>query len=317
MARTKTGKTINVVVKEFIEEVIAVSEKDGMLPWERGWHMGAGGSWNRSQVDKNGNVKWKYSTFNTLFLQIGRWGDDDPKWDGLHGEWVTKNQLYKEGGALVPNEDGKEPMGRHIIFYKVEGLTDKDGNPIVDDKGNQKTRVTQRYYNVYHVETMTTLEPKGNPKSAENARIEDLDEVIRDYVARSGGLRYIEQDSDRAYYSPTHDKVVVPSLSQFTSVEEFYSTVMHELVHSTGHKSRLNRVSEVVAHGLEDYSREELVAEMGASCIMSLTNYGNKHTKRNNIAYVQGWLSALKDDLGMLYWASSRADKAVAMILGR
>ena len=148
--------------------------------------------------------------------------------------------------------------------------------------------------------------------------IEAAEDIIYDYVKRSG-VRFIAEASDRAYYSPRQDKVVVPDITQYKIVEEFYSTAFHELTHSTGHKSRLNRFEDEksAAFGSEIYSKEELVAELGAATLVNYIGLESEKSFRNSAAYIKGWLKRLQDDPKFIVSASARAEKAVDMILDR
>ena len=100
------------------------------------------------------------------------------------------------------------------------------------------------------------------------------------------------------------------------STAEYYSTVFHELTHSTGHASRLNRLTNPAFFGSEAYSKEELVAEIGASALVSHVGLETSNSLRNNVAYIQNWLRVLKDDKRLIVSASGKAEKAVNLILG-
>ena len=94
--------------------------------------------------------------------------------------------------------------------------------------------------------------------------------------------------------------------------------MFHELTHSTGHSSRLNRkgITELAAFGGENYSKEELVAEIGAAMLVSHADIPAKRAFRNSVAYLQSWLRALKSDNKMIVWAAGQAEKAAKYILG-
>jgi antirestriction protein ArdC len=101
----------------------------------------------------------------------------------------------------------------------------------------------------------------------------------------------------------------------FDSAEEFYATSFHELVHSTGHKSRLDR-PEITHEGImlaDSYSKEELVAEMGAAFLANICGIDGK-TFNNSVAYVQGWMKRIKDDKRLIVKAASQAQKAADFI---
>ena len=117
-------------------------------------------------------------------------------------------------------------------------------------------------------------------------------------------------------YRPSTDEVVLPIRKQFMSTTEYYSTVFHELTHSTGHASRLNRLTQAAFFGSEDYSKEELVAEIGAAALVNHVGLETSNSIRNSAAYIQNWLKVLRDDKRFIVSASGRAEKAVSLILG-
>ncbi|MBR6571716.1 MAG: hypothetical protein IKK75_14805 [Clostridia bacterium] len=104
-------------------------------------------------------------------------------------------------------------------------------------------------------------------------------------------------------------------IAQYTSVSEYYSTLFHELTHSTGHVSRLNRLSKEANFVSEAYSKEELIAELGAAFLVNHAGLETDGSFHNSAGYIQSWLKALKDDKRLIVSAAGKADKAVAMIL--
>src|SRR4030095_16427188 len=127
---------------------------------------------------------------------------------------------------------------------------------------------------------------------------------------------------DRAFYSPSGDFVGMPSAEQFRTGEDYYSVLFHELTHSTGHESRLNRKGvsgsdgEWSAFGSQSYSKEELVAEMGAAFLCGQAGIAER-TLDNSAAYVAAWLQRLKDDRRLVVHAAAQAQKAADYVLGR
>ena len=108
----------------------------------------------------------------------------------------------------------------------------------------------------------------------------------------------------------------MPLPEQFQNNAEYYSTLFHELTHSTGHAKRLARITATAAYGSEEYSAEELVAEIGSASIMATLGIENKLTFRNSAAYIQNWLKALRNDKRLIVTAAAKAEKAIKMILG-
>ena len=114
--------------------------------------------------------------------------------------------------------------------------------------------------------------------------------------------------------------ICLPLFGQFISANEYYSTAFHESIHSTMKESRCNRAEEskgkLVAFGSGDYSKEELVAEIGSAALMNIMGIETQRSFRNNVAYIQNWLSVLKNDVKFIVSASGKAEKAVKYILG-
>ena len=109
----------------------------------------------------------------------------------------------------------------------------------------------------------------------------------------------------------------MPSIGLFRSSEEYYSTFFHELTHSTGHKSRLGRegFESVQTFGSESYSKEELVAEVGAAMLCGVTGIANR-TIENSAAYLRTWIERLKNDSRLIVTAASAAQRASDFIIG-
>lgn len=121
---------------------------------------------------------------------------------------------------------------------------------------------------------------------------------------------------NRAYYSPALDEVVVPELCQFRNKAEYYSALFHELTHSTGASSRLDRFKGASKFGSGVYSKEELIAEIGASLLCAHCGIDNSEAADNSVAYLRSWLKALRDDVTLIVSAAAKAQKAADFILG-
>ena len=141
------------------------------------------------------------------------------------------------------------------------------------------------------------------------------DAIITAYCEREG-VKLIHEDGDRAFYTPSADRITLPHMAQFTATAEYYSTAFHELTHSTGHSTRLNRLDKTAYFGSEAYSKEELIAEIGASALVNHAGLETASSFRNSAAYIQNWLKVLRDDKRFIVSASGKAEKAVNLILG-
>jgi len=144
--------------------------------------------------------------------------------------------------------------------------------------------------------------------------IAEAEAVLADYSARAH-VPIIHEKGDRAYFSPARDEIHLPLRDQFVRAAEYYSTAFHESVHSTGHEKRLNRLSKNTHFGNEDYSKEELVAEVGAAILMNEVGIETKGSFRNSAGYIQNWLTALRNDSRMIVSAAGKAEKAVKLIM--
>ena len=154
-------------------------------------------------------------------------------------------------------------------------------------------------------------------KISELEPIEEAEKIKTEYMNRER-LKIFEKVTNKAFYTPTFDYIEVPCKEQYQNIEEFYSTLFHEMIHSTGHKNRLDRLhtGADAAFGSETYSKEELVAEIGSASFMNLLGIETVRTFRNSAAYIQSWLKVLKSDNKFIVSASSKAEKAVNYIIG-
>ena len=106
-------------------------------------------------------------------------------------------------------------------------------------------------------------------------------------------------------------------MAQFSSTAEYYSTIFHELTHSTGNAKRLNRIDRTAFFGSEAYSKEELIAEIGAATLVNHAGLETSRSFRNSAAYVQNWLRVLKNDKRFIVSAAGKAEKAISLILNQ
>lgn len=272
----------------------------GIIPWQKPWSgacLADGGAIN--YVSRK-----PYSFLNQLLL-------------GKEGEWLTFKQIKDAGGDI--KKGSKAGM---VVFFKQVKMNKTVKNEDGSEKEEQRLVPILRYFNVFHIDDTEGIESKIKKEEETGTLIFPIDtaeEVITGYLGRENALKFHNDKlTDRAYYSPTLDLVSVPMLSQYEIPEEYYSTTFHELVHSTKAKSRCDRDSEqhgIAAFGNEDYSREELVAEIGSAMLCNKIGIECEKAFKNSVAYIQGWLKALKNDNRAIVWASSRAEIAAKFIL--
>ena len=132
------------------------------------------------------------------------------------------------------------------------------------------------------------------------------------------GAPRIEHRSGRAFYRPSEDLVSLPEPREFVDGESYYATLFHELVHSTGHSKRLDRGidTKIAPFGSNDYSKEELVAEMGAAFLAASSGI-SPPTIEQSAAYIESWRKKLKGDKKLVVQAAGAGQKAADWIVGR
>lgn len=270
-----------VVTKRIIELL-----EQGVTPWRRPWKNGkpVGGA-------VNWNTGRQYNGINQMLL-------------GWSGEWATFKQVKDAGGKVKKGEKSQTV----IFFTKIE----KE-----NEEGKTEMIPVYRLYNVFEINTQCeglTSKRIAQPIEEEGEElnpIEAAEAIVKGFM----NIPDIVYKSGEAIYEPFFDRVSVPPLADYKKPEEFYCTLFHELAHSTGHQSRLNRQFGK-KFGDGPYSREELVAEMTAAMLCGVAGI-EQVTIENSAAYLQNWLNALKEDSRMIVVAANAAQKAADYILGK
>lgn len=222
----------------------------------------------------------------------------------------TFNQIRANGGQVKKGE-----KSTIIVFW--DKLVDKDPDSDLKD-----VKFFLKYYNVFNIEQaefddlgkqkIETLKARSGEyrKHQKSMSAEELIACIPDKPS------IVHDKSDRSYYSRFNDRIVIPSMNCFHTSSEYYATLFHELVHSTGHKNRLNRFEmykDFEDSHMQQYSKEELVAELGASFLSAVA--GLDHDIRNSAAYIAGWSKKLADQHTWLVWAAKKAEQASDYLL--
>lgn len=260
--------------------------EQGTVPWHKPWTGGG--------LAKNLISKRPYRGINCFLLNISGYGSPF---------WATLNQINKLGGRVI-----KGQKSTPVVFWKWLEIEDQE-------TGEKVEKPFLRYYRVFNLEQTEGLEtPESDkPQEIQFTPIERCERLIRDMPNKPMG----QHKHQAAWYKPSLDLVNMPRPETFVSEEEYYSTWFHELSHSTGHQSRLNRptLTEMAPFGSTNYSKEELVAEMAAAMLCGATGIENK-TIDNSAAYVHGWLKKLKNDKRLVVLAAAQAQKAADYIQG-
>ena len=295
--------------QEITDRIIEQMER-GIILWEKPWvSSGSAVSYATGKP---------YSLLNQLLL-------------GRPGEYATFRQIQQAGGRVKKGE--KLSM---VVFWKWIEQEDEEtdsqegaqatsgGDTTVPQprscdakRGSRRTEVPfLRYYNVFHIDQCEGLTAKYLSELPDAVSPDKTaDAVIARYVSASG-VKLVHESGDRAFYRPSSDCVTLPLPAQFRDTAEYYSTAFHELTHSTGYASRLNRLEKTAFFGSEAYSKEELIAEIGAAALVNRAGLETPGSVRNNAAYVQNWLQVLRNDKRVIVSAAGKAEKAVNLILG-
>ena len=267
------------------DRIIAELEK-GCIPWVKPWTGVRTGAYSRATGKP-------YSLLNQMLLQ-------------KPGEYVTFKQAIEAGGSVRKGE-----KAQIVVFWKPLEVVekDKDGKPV------KKMIPLLKHYSVFHIDQCENLKPRFASEDLKPADpIAEAEAILADYSSRSG-CRIIHERQNKAFYRPSTDEIHLPLMEQFPQIAEYYSTAFHEAVHSTGHMSRLKRLTSPAWFGSEEYSKEELVAEMGAAILMNELGIETGGSFKNSAAYIQSWLRALRDDSKLVVLAAGKAEKAVKLIM--
>lgn len=267
--------------KEITNRIILEMEQ-GNIPWHKPWIA-------KGKCISHSTGK-PYSLLNQMLL-------------GKPGEYVTFKQCQQEGGQVKKGE-----KANMVVFWKW-----------VEQKDEETEEVKQipflRYFNVFHIDQCEGLSAKYEEALECSAKADQTSEIIIAAYIQESGVKVKHEECDNAFYSPLTDSVTLPLLEQFSETAEYYSTAFHELVHSTGHVSRLDRLDKTAYFGNEAYSKEELIAEIGSAALVNHAGIETSTSFRNSAAYIQGWLEVLKGDKRFIVSAAGKAEKAVDLIL--
>lgn len=277
---TKKASTPKVDVYQLVTNRIIEELEKGVIPWRKPWVNASAVNWLTQKP---------YRGINSMLLAPGEYG--------------TFKQISDAGGKVKKNM-----KGHVVVFWKWLENENKETEEI-------ETIPFLKYYTVFNVITQAEgIETKRTESTFEHDPIEEAEAIYKNFMnSPTYSFR-----SGRATYTPSMDHINVPPMKDYPNVHEYYSTLFHEMVHSTGSKNRLARpgiTRSVVAFGDEVYSKEELVAEVGAAMLCSVARIDN-HTIENSASYLHSWLRALKEDKKLIVQASAQAQKASDLILG-
>jgi antirestriction protein ArdC len=254
----------------------------GVVPWHQPWTAG---------IPRNLVSRQPYRGINVWLTASA--GFASPY-------WLTFNQAKGLGGSIQ-----KGAKGTPVVFWK---WCDVESNA---EETNPRRVPLVRAYTVFNAEQTTGIEMPGDSDMPTFQPIECCEVLVASMPQRPSILH----GEARAYYRPLIDAIHMPHPAWFDGAEAYYSTLFHELTHSTGHVSRLNRstLTDLCPFGSTNYSKEELVAEMGAAFLCGVCGIENR-TVDNSAAYIASWLRVLNDDRQIVTLAAAQAQRAADYI---
>lgn len=264
-------------VKEIVLEKIIKAMESGNIPWRQQWHQDF-------MMPTNWLSKKPYSGINQILLWIRA-----SELEGASRYWATYKQIHSLGGRLKERSESSL-----IVYYK----------PI--DHGEfgeeERPRSVLRYYLVFNLSQTTGIEYLTYKEGfdCKAARIKSLYQDIPPIAFGNPS------------YSRSKDIINSPDPSDYDSVDFYWANLFHEMIHSTGHPSRLDRE---MGHDNGSYSEEELIAEIGSAMLCCRAGILQR-TLEDSASYIKGWLERLKGDKNVLFKAAAQAQKAVDYILG-
>ena len=260
-----------------ITDTIIQKLKEGIIPWRKSWKTG---------IPINYISKLPYNGVN--FLSLCSMDFSSPY-------YLTFLQCKHKNGYVNKGEHGQL-----VVFWKAEDTTDEGSNK--DTVGNSITKMIFRSSYVYNI-SQTSLYAEADD-SVKLIPAEIILEALKEKPI-------IKHNFRRCYYNPLQDHISIPSNGDFDKPEEYYSSLFHELMHWTGHASRLGR--DLSAND-DAYALEELIAELGSSYLCGLAGI-SPMVLDNQTAYINGWLNRITDNKQILVRASIEARKALDYLI--
>ena len=296
MKNPKKATTEKKDVYQMVTDFIIGKLESGVVAWRRPWKAGVGLT---VYSPCNYVSKAPYKGINAFMLFSMPYEKQ---------YYMTCKQANDLGGKVKKGEKGQFVVFWTFLFFN------EAGKKVRLEKDASKKVPLLRYYTVFNVEQIEGIEfSYDTPEITEFNEIEICEQIVTNMpnkptIDHKGG--------NQAYYTRCFDRVSMPVKNAFHEEAKYYSTLFHELVHSTGHEKRLNR-EELIKHdgfGGDNYSKEELTAEFGAAFLCAAAGIETA-TIENTAAYIKSWIKSLKTDKTMLIQAAGKAQRATEYIL--
>jgi antirestriction protein ArdC len=290
------------------DRILALLEQ-GVVPWKKPWKTRGGPALPPSNL-----LSLRPYRGINVFLLIAQ-GFGSPY-------WLTFKQAQARGGHVRRGE-----LGTPIVFWRIDQGIEEAAEE--DESASERRRILLRYYTVFNLEQCEGIDVPG-AESVEGGAPFDPIPACEAVYANMPHPPELRHGGERAFYRRSTDLVQLPRPEAFSRRESYYSTLLHELGHATGHPSRLNRFAEEDNPGIfgsPAYAREELVAEMTAAMVCgvsgiapvkveAISSGGEEEILESSAAYLRHWMDVLKADNRAVVIAAARAQKAADYILG-
>lgn len=327
--KTKEPSKVDAALQRFAEMLIKRME-EMQKDWHKGW-IGGGSMFGLPQ-NISGRT-YEGSNAFLLFLHTAENGYKAPV-------YMTYGQLYKEGAHILKGEKAvpvfkwgfsiKDKDGKKVTEEEFDNMTD-------DEKKECKRRPFLKIYPEFNIDQTNMSEVNKEKYDAVVSQFRKTDvptitdgmyvnKAIDRMMEKQEWVCKIQYDKEEkgAYYSPAKDIVVLPTKAQFRihpddpeecfkDGQEYYGTALHEMAHSTGHPSRLDRLKPA-AFGSPEYAKEELVAELTSAMVGNTLGF-DRRISDNNVAYLQNWTSALRKEPKFIVTVMADVNKASRIII--
>jgi len=274
-----------VITDRFIEQL-----KKGTVPWQQPWISSV----------QNIVSRKPYRGINAFTLGMT---------DRTSPFWLTFKQALDLGGHVKKGEKSLP-----VIYYKILEKRDGAGNIIVREDGRPARIPFVRWANVFNFDQTEGIEAPRIETT--QSSVQPLKKAAA--IVENARLCPIRHAGFAAVYSPKEDEIRLPAPTTFRSMEDYYQTLFHEMTHATGHERRLNRegITQPIKFGSERYSKEELIAELGAAFLANEAGTLNQVQFDNSAAYLASWIQKFENDPKMIVSAVSQGQRSADYVLG-
>ncbi len=298
--------------RKLLVEHVLKNLEEGTGIWKKGWRV--------SGVPESATTGKKYRGVNNFYLTLIAMTNGY-----TDNRWATYNQIEEKGWSFKTDEEGKslaKGKGATIEFFELRDRETKkpfDKFVLEGMSEDEKQEYIQRniyplrkYYRVFNADLIDGIPQKEIEEIDEFKKSDRTESFIQFWSDEEAEIKY---GGVEAYYSPKTDKIQLPKRNDFKTVEDFYSTALHEIGHSTGHSSRLNR-DLTGGFGTEEYAQEELRAEIASMFLEQEFGVAvDESDVRNNSAYLKSWAEKIKEDPDALFKAITDADKIAKYVV--